>query len=288
MLNLFAKKTTGVILGALMMAMGASAADNPWEQNLPFKSATIKYELSGTQNGSETLYIDKYGKRQAHYLKSSTKVMFTTTEKDSIDIITPEWVYHFDMIERTGTKMHNPIVFFIEEYNKLSSQEKKNVQKNSEEMGQTIIQGMQGTVEKNAATILGHKCDKTTIMGTTVYSIHDTGIPLKTETDMMGMSFKSVATSFKKGSVPSSVFAFPKGIEPTYEEEGEQMMRQMAQKMMTNLKDPDYAKKMKERGEQTKAKSRQNENPPQSESEQQEQDDAVEKSMEMLKGLFGG
>lgn len=287
MLNTFVKRTSGVVFGVLLLAGYALAANNPWEVRLPFKSATIKYELSGMEKGNETLYIEKYGELQAKYLKSITKVMFSSTEKDEIHITTPEWVYNFDMNERTGTKMHNPNLFFLEEYNKLSSKEKKTVLKNSEEMGKTMVEGMQGVIEKNAATILGQKCDKVTAMGSTIYSIHDTGIPLKTETSMIGMSFKSVATSLKKGRVPSSVFAFPKGIEPTYDKEAEKAMRQMAKKMIANLKDPDFAKRMKENSEQRRVESRKTEDSPRSGRNEQEQEDALEKSMEMFKGLFG-
>jgi len=60
MFTIFAKKSAGFMLGILLISVSASASDNPWEMTLPFKSATIKYELSGMETGNETLYIDKY------------------------------------------------------------------------------------------------------------------------------------------------------------------------------------------------------------------------------------
>jgi hypothetical protein len=40
----------------------AFAGDLPWEMKLPFKQATIRYELKGSQQGTETLYVKEFGK----------------------------------------------------------------------------------------------------------------------------------------------------------------------------------------------------------------------------------
>ena len=41
--------------------------DLPWEMKLPFKEATIHYELTGSEQGKETLYIKEYGKLRAKH-----------------------------------------------------------------------------------------------------------------------------------------------------------------------------------------------------------------------------
>lgn len=265
-----------------LMAAGASAADNPWDIRFPFKSATITYDVSGTETGSETLYIDEFGKKQARFRKTTGKVMYQQMNTDKAEITTERWFYDIDLAARTGRKTTNPNRYFQLEYEKLSDKEKQVVRKNAEEMGKSVIGGMQGTVEKNAATLLGYSCDKTTFMGTTVYTMHDTGIPLKTETDMPGMSHKSVALTFDKGAVDKSVFIPPKNVEITFDKEADAMMQQMAKNMINNLKDPEAAKKMKQ-----KEAGYSQQPPERGEGSREESDDALQKSMESLKGLFG-
>ena len=295
------------LLGALMVS-GAIAADSPWDIKLPFKSATITYEVSGMQSGTEILHIGDSGNKQARFVKTSGKVMFQTMETDRIEITTKDWFYTIDMIEKRGSKTTNPAKVFKEEYEKLSKKEKQTVNENAEKMGTSLIGGMQGTVEKNAATMLGLKVDKTTVMGTTVYTIHGTGIALKMEMDMMGMSSKSVATELKKGSVPQNVFTPPQGVKITFDKKADEMMRSMAKNMIDTLKDPEAAKKMQQQSQQyrqegmsqaaeaeaayeeaERPETQEQESAPYAEEEpdQEQINDAVEEGLKALKGLFG-
>jgi hypothetical protein len=267
----------------MLMAAAVGAAENPWDIRYPFKSATVTYEISGTETGSETLYIDGYGKKQARFRKSALRVMNRQMNTDKVEITTEQWHYDIDLASRTGSKTTNPNRYFRQEYEKLSDEEKRIVRKNAEEMGKSALGGMQGTVEKNAATLLGYRCDKTTYMGTTVYAMHDTGIPLKTETDMMGMRVKSTAVKFDKGAVPSNVFIPPKGIAITFDEEADAMMRQMAKNMIATMKDPEAAEKMKEQGAGYARQPSSGSSPGQDEPSE----DALQKSLEGLKGMFG-
>jgi hypothetical protein len=286
----FLKKIVGILVCGVLASVWLQAADSPWDVRLPFKSATIFYEVSGMENGSETLYIDDYGKKEAKYRKTSGKVMYQIMKTDKIEITTPDWLYDIDMIGRTGTKITNPAKIYKQEYEKLTANEKKTVIANAEKMGKNAMGGMQATVEKNAATLLGYPCDKTTMMGTTVYTIHDTGIALKTESKVMGMSSKSVALKLEKGKVPASVFALPKGIEITFDKEADTMMRTTAKNMIDTLKDPEAMKKMQQ---QQKAMRTQRQQKPSkadktsaasSEPTQEEIDEAIK---EKMKELFG-
>jgi len=233
-----------VILATMAMLflsiLTAAGAENPWERKLPFDNATISYTLSGSEKGTETLYIREYGKERATYHKSTNTVMGRTMEKDTVNIQTPDWMYTFDLTKKSGKKNVNPQKYMIEEYNKLSSAEKDQVMKNAQEMGLS----MGGKIEKNAEKILGFDCDRATVMGTTVSSIHETGIPLKTDTNMMGISMKKEATEVKKGPVDAKYFQFPAGITPQADPEGDSVSRSMAQQTVTMLKDPDAGKKV--------------------------------------------
>ncbi|MCJ7765785.1 MAG: hypothetical protein MUP09_07590, partial [Thiovulaceae bacterium] len=278
-----------LVCGALA-AVWLQAADSPWDVRLPFKSATIFYEVSGMEKGSETLYIEEYGKKEAKYRKTTGKVMYQIMETDKIEVTTPDWLYDIDMIERTGTKITNPAKVYKQEYKKLTAKEKKTVTANAEKMGKNSMGGMEATVEKNAATLLGYPCDKTTVMGTTVYTIHDTGIALKTESKVMGMSSKSVALKLEKGKVPASVFALPKGVTITFDKEADTMMRTMAKNMIDTFKDPEAVKKMQQ---QQKAMRTQRQQKPSkadktsAASDEPSQDEINEAIHEKMKALFG-
>jgi len=201
-----------ILILNLLITAPALAGENPWDTKLPFKKATLNYSITGTENGSETLYIRNYGKEQATYRNTTSKIFFMTTKTESIQIVTPDWIYSIDLQEKTGSKSVNPTKYMIEEYNSLSRSDRKKVLKNSEELGHSVTEGLQGEIEKNAAKILGYSCDKVSVMGSTIYMISGTGLPLKSETSMAGMNFKSVATGIDKGSAPDNVFIPPAGI----------------------------------------------------------------------------
>ncbi|NIA04401.1 MAG: hypothetical protein GWP11_00335, partial [Proteobacteria bacterium] len=138
-----------------------------------------------------------------------------------------------------------------------------------------------GETVKNAATILGYNCDRTTVMGTTVYFIHNTDIMLRREMNMMGMHGKTEASSVDKGKVPPAVFALPAGITPVRDEAAKAMTKQMVQNIMNTLKDPDGAEKMRSRSRQNSMRTM----PPRGEPATDNR--GLQQGMKMLQGLFG-
>jgi hypothetical protein len=227
-----------LMMSVLLLPAFTWAKDkNPFDRELDFKSGVITYAISGMENGSEVMYIRDYGKRNAIYHTTVTNMMGMKIENNSIEIEDPEWVYSYDLVEQTGVKGPNPKKYLIEEYEKLSGTEQEQVQKNAEKFGMGVMTGMGGTVEKNAAELLGYMCDRVSAMGTTVYSIHESQIPLKTESNIMGMQMSIVATSFDKGKVEDKYFTHPAGIEAVFDQEADTMARQMAIQTMDWLKD---------------------------------------------------
>ena len=262
--------------------LAAAGNDNPWERKLPFENATINYTLSGNEKGSETLYIREYGKETATYHKATNTMMGQTMQNDTVNIQTPDWMYTFDLVKKSGKKNVNPQKYMIEEYNKLTSAEKSQVMKNAQEMGVTMTKGMGGKIEKNAEKILGFDCDRVTVMGTTVSSIHETGIPLKSDTNMMGISMKKEATEVNKGSIDGKFFQFPAGITPQADPEGDAMSRSMAQQTVAMLKDPDGAKRATQMNpmlQRKGGKSGQQEDAPEI------SDEEMEQAMKALEGM---
>ncbi len=227
---------TIAVLVLLMPLLAMAGSNNPWERKLPFKNATIQYAISGSENGTETLYIRDYGKEMATY-HTATNVVGQKTKK--ITISTLDWIYSFDLVNKTGQKSPNPHKYMLEEYNKLSKADQQKVMKNAKNMGMSMAKGLNGKIEMNAKKILGYDCDKVTVMGTTVYSLHKTGIPLKSDTSIMGVSIKKEATEISEKPVDAKAFQFPAGIVPEQDPRGEAMARSLAKQTMAMLKDPE-------------------------------------------------
>jgi hypothetical protein len=73
------------------------------------KSAIIKYKVSGMNNGTETVYIDDWGRREAIYKKFTSKMMGIDLERNFMTLITEngKWVYNIDLKSKTAIRMDN-------------------------------------------------------------------------------------------------------------------------------------------------------------------------------------
>ena len=224
-----------MLLIILLWSTSAFALESPWEKKSPFKNATIDYNITGTMNGTKTVYIKDFGRTKAEYSNTSMTVFGMVQPKKEIIITTPEWEYTIDLVENTGSKQSNPHKFMIEEFHKLTKKQQKKVNENTEKMGLSTVEGMNGTVEKNALKLLGYRCDKVTIMGTTAYTLRGTEIPLKIDANIMGIQISEVATSIKKGSVSASKFKVPSTINCTYDNHADSVMKEHAKLTIQNL-----------------------------------------------------
>ncbi len=259
-----------------VMAGGKS----PWEMKLPFKYATINYIISGVENGTEVTYIRDSGKEVASYHTTKTSLMGMSIVNETVDITTPDWQYNFDITNHSGRKSVNPEKYMIVEYNKLSKAEKKQVHQNVEKMGPSVAKGLGGKIQQNAEKILGYYCDRADMMGTVAYSIHGTDIPLRVESNMMGMSMKIEAISVKEGKVADKFFQLPAGIEPYLDPQSDAIARNVAKETIAMLKDPEGAEKLQAEALQERLDAEEQMTP--------EQKQQVEQAMQMMQGLFGG
>lgn len=258
----------------------AGAETNPWEKKLPFESASIHYKLSGMETGQEVLYIKDFGTQTARHRTTSMSVLGMKKENKTVEIITSDWFFTFDLQEGTGSKSVNPQKILIDEYNKLSDAEKETVRANAEKIGIAALGGMHGSVEKNAKQILGYSCDKAIIAGTSIYYIHDTPISLLSETKMMGVTVRSEATYIEIGSVADTYFSFPQGIVPKPSLESDMVANTMAKQTIAILKDPEGFEKDNQGTIIGFPTDQKNTISP----EEQQQ---VEEAMQALKELFG-
>lgn len=272
----------------------AHAADNPWDMRLPFENATIHYEITGMESGKESLFIKDSGNYRALHHDGTTTVFGMTTRSRRVQIIEPDWQYTFDLEEGTGSKVTNPKKYFQQEYARLSAGEQKNVNKNAEELGLTMVKDFKGQTEINAATILGYSCDRTSIAGMTVYVIHKTDIPLLTEVDLGMMRGKTEATAVDLNPPPGQAFALPVGIEPVYDAQTDELSRQMAARYIATLKEPDGAEKMRQQmrtdtlgGTGNLMADEKEQQPPEEPNAAGGIQENMQQGLDLLQGLFG-
>ena len=239
------RKITIFSIILLLPRLAHAEGNNLWEVKLPFEKATIEYSISGVEEGKETLYIRNYGNNTARYRRSVMQIMGIEKLTEVVGFADPEWIYTYNLQEKTGTKIPNPKKYLNEEYEKLNDSEKEKVRRNSEELGIGLLyNGMSGEFEENAVTILGLHCDKTQFMGTTMYTIHDSDIALKTESNIMGMITLVEATSLIKGFAPENYFQHPQGITAVIDPEADAISRSIAQEMILKLRDPKASEKV--------------------------------------------
>jgi len=247
------KKRCILAVSVILSLLGSLAfgGDLPWEMRLPFKEATIHYELKGSGKGVETLYLGDYGKVRAKHHKASATIMGMKSKTETLELTDPDWVITYNLSEKTGEKITNPQKLYRNEYNKYNAEEKKIFEKNSKELGQSMVGNLGGSVKQSSAKILGYDCDVTTVGGmSTVYLLHGTDIPLKSEVAMMGMASTNIATTVDtSGAVPDSAFVPPVGIRVELNQETEAMMAETIQSIMDTLKRPDGAKVMQQSGQ---------------------------------------
>jgi len=236
----------GISMGVLMFGNLAWSADVPWEARLPFKEATIHYQLSGNEQGEEVLYIKDYGRTQAKYHKGASSMMGMTVKTETVLLTDPDWVTTYDLVEKTGTKTTNPNKLYLREYNKLSRSEKQNFEKNAKKLGTAMMAQAGGSVTQAKETFLGYDCDVVTVAGmSTSYVLRGSQVPLKTEMSMMGMQNTILATQVDtSATIPDRVFDPPAGITAELNTQAEAMMEGMVQKTVNTLKTPDGAAKM--------------------------------------------
>ncbi len=289
-MNRFSKSWLLTGLSVLFGSSQVFAKDNPWEFNLPFQQAVIYYDISGSEKGTETLYMRDFGNERVKITKSKGKVLFVSTTTDTIEITTRETVINIDVDKKTGTRMTNPQKFMQEEMEKLSASERKIVNKNFETIGTNMAVQMGGQVKPKAGEHIGYTCDLVTVMGSTSCQMSGTPIMLKMESNILGIKLKTVAKKIERNaSVPSDIFNIPDGVDVVYNKEADDASRAMIASMIESMKDPDAAKKFEEgmiEAETQMEQAQQQQDEEQEQPDEEQVDEAIQDGLKALKGLF--
>lgn len=174
-----------------------------FQKRYGIKSGVIEYILTGSQEGTKTLYFDSWGMRQAEYTRSVLSVGGFTKSLNLANIIDGEYQYMINIDQNSGTKTRNPILKSIEQFKG---------QKGFNEFGEQILLSM-GANKIGSESFLGKDCD--------VYEMKNTGtklwvwewITLKSETKSGGLNINVTATRINEGgAVPADKFKIPEKV----------------------------------------------------------------------------
>lgn len=167
------------------------------------KSGVIEYGISGSQEGTKTLYFDDWGMRQAEYTRSVLSVGGFTKSLNLVNIIDGEYQYMINIDQKSGTKTRNPILKEIESLK---------YEKGFNEFGEQMLLKM-GAEKIGTDNFLGKDCD--------IYEMKKSGtklwvwkwITLKSETKSHGIDITTVAKKIDIDvSIPSSKFNVPEKV----------------------------------------------------------------------------
>lgn len=145
------------------------------------KKAHIEYKVDGTmQSGTEDLYFDDWGKREAKYSILKISMGGFSQETKSVTYTEGSWMYTVDLSTNTGTKSENPFL--------------KNMdQEDLQDLGKDMMVKMGGK-KIGEESVLGKSCEVWEVANMSSKVWVWNWIPLKTEVNMGGMKMVYTAT----------------------------------------------------------------------------------------------
>lgn len=179
------------------------ASENPFKSPLPFKEATIHYNITGSKKGTQTTYIKNFGKQKVIYKNTNSKIMHASTLDDTLIMIDEKWTYHINLSTKKATKEPSLNTILIKKFNKLTKKEQETI------------------LEKKGKTFLGIPTQKESVSGVTNYMSKKGRLLLSSETGIMGYKVKTTASSIEIKDVNDSLFILPKDLKITLKEADE-------------------------------------------------------------------
>ena len=171
-----------------------------WDQKrYTIKSGIVEYKLSGMQEGTETLYFDQNGAREARHTDATSNFMGMKQKVQNVYYIDGDWAYSYDVKTNTAMKIN-----MKEMMNDADA-------KNLKEYGEKILKEMGGE-KTGSKNILGKQCEVWSIpkFGSTT-CVYKNSIPLEYSAHFNGMDMNSVAINLQENaSVPQDKLTLPK------------------------------------------------------------------------------
>jgi len=171
----------------------------------PVESGKITYTLTSPEGtGTKVLFFDHYGRRESSH---ETLQKQGKTVKDQLTILNEGKAYSIDLLKNKGQDMSQSTGMAMQMMTGATGN-------NMSATGKKMLEAMGGK-KVGYQNFLGKNCEKWEVntLGKTTVLIWQ-GIPLKTETSVMGIKSVSQATSVKTGlSFSNADFEPPAGVE---------------------------------------------------------------------------
>lgn len=194
-----------IIAMCLFIAINSNALDI---KKYKVKSGIIEYRIEGVTTGTETVYFDDWGIKEAKYTTTITKLFGIKQETNTITITDKDWSYNIDLKEKTGTKSSNKQIKELID---------GMTQKDYERFGEKMLENMNAKQVGNES-ILGFNCEVWDIQKMSSKTWNYQYVPLKIEINLLGKTVYT-ATKFEPNTkVPVDKFKVPNGITITEQE----------------------------------------------------------------------
>lgn len=194
------------MIAAAACASAASEQSGPY----PFKSAMIKYRISGSlQEGTETLYIDDNGAKTCTERETTLDIMGQKRRESTIEIDDGNNLYSVNLIRKTGTKAPSYSKLAREMVQSMTAEQKKAMEK----LGKEMVKGLTGKDEmkpEGTGKVLGKDCEIYSVMG--VKSWQWNKLTLKTENPALGNMVQEAIELKVDIPIPPEKFKPPPGI----------------------------------------------------------------------------
>lgn len=228
-----------ILIGLLPLMVLSAGTAQASAKRYDIKSGYVKYQ---SNNGTEELYWDGYGEKEARYTDHSVTVFGMTQASRNVDYIDGEWTYHYDPATNIATRYNQEDLM-----KRMTGNKTQQPKEFSEEMIKAfggVKIGSESVLNKNAEIYHLKNLGDFKVW---VYK----GVPMKSEASMMGMSFTSQAVDFKENArVDMAKLTLPAGAQivegdledmPTPEE-----MQAARGQMLEMQNDPEVQEAMKQ------------------------------------------
>jgi hypothetical protein len=197
------------LLAAILISIVFSATAQEKGKYIFTKSGHIEFNLSGSTEGTKSVWYDDYGIKMSTLTESTSTVSIMgitqTTEVNELEIRDGNMLWKINLLDKTGTK--TTIDYAVTTGKALTD---KKTDAELHEMERQAVLDLNGTIE-GYENILGKKCLVFTL-GTTKFWQYK-GYPLKSNISMLGLTNNETAISFEENiTVPASKFAVPAGV----------------------------------------------------------------------------
>jgi hypothetical protein len=165
----------------------ANAAQSGQEaKRYKIKSGIIEYKITGMQSGTEILYFDDWGRKEAKYTNTEISVMNIKQKQNQLGILDGNITYTIDLDRKTGTKMDTPLMGDL-------SRGAKRQGKDMTDVGMEMLKQMGGE-KVGEEKVAGYLCEVYEIKKMSSKTWVHNGVTLKMESNMVGMQRNQEAT----------------------------------------------------------------------------------------------